>query len=440
MIQLCRHLEALENKELDKNLVINLPPGHGKTVISHIFFPAWVWARRPTASFIYCSYNKEILDEPSVRRGDFIASKWYQDRWGETASPKEGNFNKFTIKNNSGGICWAVPIKGAITGKHVDYVFIDDPIKPKDVEAKELLTIEQIYSKTIPTRIAKKKGKIVLIMQRLSEADLAAFLLRSSNFEHLCFPAEYMPGKFTRNSLGIYDFRTEEGQILWPEVYPKEKLQQYKMELGAFDYAAQYQQTPVPADGSVFKQEWFNNFWTTLPEQMQMIQSWDTTLSSSVTSDYVVGQVWGKYEGKYYLLDQIRAKMDFDSTKTAIKTLSAKWPKTYTKYIEMKASGPSVISSLQKEVPGLVGVNVTSKDGNKEQRAIAVTGLFQSGCVLMPDPSKNPWVNDYITELCSFPRGRHDDQVDATSQALFKLYRRSVDGLIEGLKKKLSWS
>jgi len=53
-------------------------------------------------------------------------------------------------------------------------------------------------------------------------------------------------------------------------------------------------------------------------------------------------------------------------------------------------------------------------------RAAAVSALIEAGNVFLPHPQFAPWVNDFIEECASFPNGRHDDQVDAMTQALLR--------------------
>jgi predicted phage terminase large subunit-like protein len=432
-VQLIRHLEALETKELTKDLNVNIPPGHGKSVIAHVFFPAWVWIRRPSACFIYTSYNAAALEELSVRRGDLIASNWFQSNWGDTCSPKEGNWNKFTIKNNTGGIVWAVPIKGAITGKHVDYVFIDDPIKPKDVDAKELQTVENVYSKTIPTRVAKKKGRIVCIMQRLREGDLSDFLVRTSDFESLIFPAEYVPGKHTSNILGVYDTRTEANEPLWPEYYPEEELKRQKARLGPVDYSAQFQQSPIPAEGNLFKIDWICRY-DHLPEKGNMIITVDTAFGLSGTGDYTVAQVWMKSGADFYLVDQVRKKLDFPQAVDALLKLHHKWPKALPIYVEMNSNGPAIVDTLKKlGVSGIKGEKTPHT--NKYSRANSVTPLWEAGNVWLPKQEQAPWVIDFIEEITAFDNGVHDDQVDAMSMALNKLHKRNIAAMADTLSK-----
>src|SRR5262249_39015160 len=83
--------------------------------------------------------------------------------------------------------------------------------------------------------------------------------------------------------------------------------------------------------------------------------------------------------------------------------------------VEDKANGSAVIDDLKSAVGGLVPVQ---PEGGKEARAAVVQPYAEAGNIYLPDPSIAPWVEDYIAEFQNFPNGAHDDQVDATSQAI----------------------
>jgi phage terminase large subunit-like protein len=86
--------------------------------------------------------------------------------------------------------------------------------------------------------------------------------------------------------------------------------------------------------------------------------------------------------------------------------------------VEDKANGPAVIQLLETRVPGLIAVN---PEGGKIARAHAVSPAFEAGNVHLPDAEIAPWVVEYVDELCAFPNGTHDDDVDSTTQALNRL-------------------
>ena len=120
------------------------------------------------------------------------------------------------------------------------------------------------------------------------------------------------------------------------------------------------------------------------------------------------------------------------ATKEAVRVLSGRWPKTGAKLVEDKANGPAVIQELKHDVGGLIEVQ---PEGGKIARAHAVSPLAEAGNVYLPHPAIAPWVEALIEEAASFPNGRHDDQVDAMTQALNRLRDR---GGVYGLRNSKS--
>jgi hypothetical protein len=82
--------------------------------------------------------------------------------------------------------------------------------------------------------------------------------------------------------------------------------------------------------------------------------------------------------------------------------------------IEDQASGIALIQELQSK--GFYSVFAFKPKGSKVERLYGATPMFESGHVLLPDAAG--WLEAYLHELCAFPRGKHDDQVDSTTQAL----------------------
>ena len=97
----------------------------------------------------------------------------------------------------------------------------------------------------------------------------------------------------------------------------------------------------------------------------EVLISVDAAFKAAADSDYVVMQVWGKRGADFFLLDQVRDRMDFPTTCRALETLSAKWPMATAKLIEDKANGPALIAQLKSKIPGLIAVEPR---GSKEAR------------------------------------------------------------------------
>ena len=106
------------------------------------------------------------------------------------------------------------------------------------------------------------------------------------------------------------------------------------------------------------------------------------------------------------------------------------FPSAHAVLIEDKANGPAIISELQKEIPGVVAVN---PEGGKLARAQATAPLWESGSIELPDPQVfgATWMEDYLHNICAFPKAAHDDDMDATSQALIYMRSRLGGGIVD---------
>jgi predicted phage terminase large subunit-like protein len=444
---ICDHLQAVSEGRL-RNLIINVPPGHAKSLLGAVFWPAWVWIDHPQTRWLFSSYREPLATRDSLKCRKLIESAWYQDRWGDRYQLSDDQNQKSRFENTATGYRVVVPMFSG-TGERGDIVVVDDAHSVDQAESDlERRRAVEWWNGSMATRLNDfSSGHKVVIQQRLHEADLTGDLLTKGGYELLCLPAEFDPELRCSTSIDWTDPRQEAGQLLWPERVTQSNLAELKVALGSYRYAGQYQQRPSPAEGGIFKRIWFR-FWRPAhlhlpPVQVRTpngevvnieavpipaafdttIESWDMAFKDLATSDYVVGQVWGAVGADRFLLDQRRDRMDMPATKEAVKELSSRWPKAETKLIEDKANGPAIIQELRHDVTGLIEV---TPQGGKIARAHAVSPQIESGNVYLPHPAIAPWVEDFISEAAAFPNGRNDDQVDAMTQALNRL--RSING------------
>jgi predicted phage terminase large subunit-like protein len=201
----------------------------------------------------------------------------------------------------------------------------------------------------------------------------------------------------------------------------QEFLEQERCALGDSWFAQEFRCEFIQDGAAIFKEGWVQCYDPdALPGLHTVIQSWDTAQTKSATSDYVVGQVWGRKGADFYLLDQVRGRMDFDEIVQAMHDLSSKWPESIAKIVEAQALGAALSSHLKHQIPGLIPITVK---GAKTLRALNCVPLWQSANVYLPDPadSRHAWVSEYVHELLTFPNAANDDQVDATTLALNQL-------------------
>ncbi len=415
---ICKELEDVTAGKQPKT-IINLPPGGMKSLLTSVFWPAWAWIRQPGLRWIVASFDGRLTLRDANKLLQILQSDWYKARWGDIvilpAKPAAGDF-----VNSAGGFRFSTSVGGKVTGRHCDIMVIDDPIKPLDVTKATLETCIDWWQGTMATRFRDlATARRVIIMQRLAEGDLVGHLLSEGDWHHLRFPM-----RFEAAYKCAEDQREYEGELLWPLHMPEDAVSGLEKVMGGMVVAAQLQQRPVPLGGAVFKSTWFK-YWTVLPARLdQIIFSWDAAFKGTDTSDYVVGQVWGRKGGEYYLMDQTRGRLSFSETLDAFRLLSRKYKQATGKLVEDKANGPAIVDSLKKEISGIVEV---SPEGGKEARANAVSPLLEAGNVYFPDPTMPgyEWVGMHLVpELCSFPMGKNDDQVDAMTQALLYLHKR----------------
>lgn len=508
---ICEHLEAVSRGWIRK-LLINIPPGHAKSLLVAVFWPAWEWTWKPTTQSIFSSYAQELAERDSIRCRDLICQEWYQNsfvtrRWevGPQVfevdatvrkhevwdfNPAQNRVNSF--KNTLSGARQCLSVGSKATGFRGNKVVCDDPLNVKDATSKVIRDDAWYWwSKVMPTRINDPaRDSFVMIMQRVHEEDPSGMILEGGGYEHLCLPTEFegerrcvtyvrKPDGFTLEAPRSFspemlkrieaaepgarvpffaDPREVEGDLLFPALFTPEVVEELKKPLsglGEDGFAGQHQQRPAPAEGAMFKYKWWR-FWRPdgtapagsaprpkrcvpvethpakpLPKIQQVVGSLDAAFKDTDGSDFVVFTVWGVYFAERYLLDLVRGRMDFSKTRSTLagcgnkrcpgcgpcaSCLLRRWAKCRRWLIEDKANGTAVVNSLLTFVPGIIPV---TPEGGKESRASAMQPYVEAGQVFLPEGAE--WVQTYVDEFAAFPRGKHDDQVDSSSQAIIYL-------------------
>lgn len=423
------HLAGVSRNHI-RRLLICIPPRHGKSTLVSILWTCWEWLRNPARRFLFSSYSAELAERHSVACRRVIESQWYQQRWADRFQLTADQNEKNRYENNKSGYRLAIGVGGAATGEGGDILVVDDPHNVRYAESDTVRqTTVDWWTRAMSTRNNDPRtGARVIVMQRVHENDLAGHVLRQGGYETLILPTEY-EGSTHVTGIGWRDPRTQQGELLWKDRFGPAEVEEQKRDLGSYAAAAQLQQRPAPAEGGILKRHWWKLV-REMPRQFdEMIQSWDCAFKETSSSDYVVGQVWGRIGADKYLVDQVRRRMDCPTTIQQIVRLSEKYPKAEAKLIEDKANGPAVIAMLKHQLTGLIAVN---PGGGKEVRAHAVSPQIEAGNVYLLDPEVAAWVAGFIDECAAFPQGANDDQVDAMTQALLRLgSRRDLFGGID---------
>lgn len=288
-------------------------------------------------------------------------------------------------------------------------IIIDDPVKNhEDVLSPDLREKAWVwYQSTLYTRLMPN-GSIIIVNTRWHHDDLAGRILANDPY-----------GKWTVLSYPA----VSGGKALWPAFYDFETLMETKQTIGPYQWAAQYMQDPIIDEGNILKQAWFK-YYSSLPDIKYKVWSIDTAVKTGQENDYSVAQLWGMAENGYYLLHQVRGKWEFPDLQAKLIKFFEEMPANEI-LIEDTVSGQQLVQAFKRfstfpVIPMTPGRNIPRL---KEERLHLAAPLFESGKVYFPE--KTEWVFDLKDELVGFPYKKHDDMVDATTMALYRMDKKS---------------
>ena len=371
-----------------------------------------------------------------------MQSPMYRRVFQTRISPIKDTQQEFVT--TAGGYRYATSVGGTLTGRGGNFVVLDDPMKPQDAYSELARNnLKQWYSNTFFTRLDNKADDaIVVVMQRLHVDDIVAFLLDRGGWTHLNLPA--VAETEQRVQLGPKRWHVRKpDEVLHPEREPLSVLEELKRSMASMDFAAQYQQTPVPEGGNFIKRHWFPPYDEPpcpAPGD-RIIVSWDTALSAKEISSYsacVVIQARGE---SAYVLDVFRDRLEYPELKRKVIEFHRRWrsyTNDYALLIEKMGSGMSLIQDLNRE--NIHAVAILPKE-EKVIRMNAQTARIEAGSVLLP--RRASWLDDFFQEVLAFPASRYTDQIDAFSQALnyaFNRPRREFATVGYGAEGVCRWS
>lgn len=423
---ICEHLEWLARGEF-YNLLINMPPKFGKSVINSVMFPAWLWIVDPSLRIISASYGQQLSTRDALAHRILISSRWYRDRWGDRYTIQYDQNEKTRFENSQRGIRIATSIGGMLTGETGDLIIVDDPHNvteaSSEVKRQEVLDWWNI---AMPSRSGRAgRAKRLVVMQRVHELDLSGEILKQGNFVHLCLPMEFEPKLAKTSWNGWRDWRTEEGELLWPSRFSTEVIKATLKPpiMSSNAYAGQYQQRPAPAEGNMFKREWWK-YHNIPPESLLVtaddsVWSWDMAFKKLDDTDFVCGLAIVRKKADFYILPhRVHERMGFSGSKQAVKNCNNMY-NVRRILVEDKANGSAIVEELTRDIGRLIAIE---PEGGKEARASSIQGWVEGGNVYLPENA--PWVEEFIQELAVFPNGANDDYVDSLSQAIVNLLEK----------------
>ena len=400
-------------------VVINIPPRIGKTKILEAL-ACWQIGEFSDSQVICTSYSADMAETSLRYIRRVLAEPWYIELYGDLTGPV-AKADVVTIKG--GGNLYAVGSGGTITGKGAGlkrraggFIAVDDPAKPTEalskVEAENVRTWFELTLKS--RRNSDEHCPIIVCAQRLAPDDLCGYILDTypQDCYHIKIPA-----------------LSESGESNFPETYSAANLiasRESEQSNIRFGFWSQMQQEPIAMGGNMIPVEKLHRYDLSTAGGIKWdrrIICVDTALKTKEANDYSVLQLWGRFQNRAFLIDQMRGK--WESPELLTNSL-AFWSK-HTRdpnaprprfVVEEKAAGTGLVQQMRREGVPVEGIE---RNIDKVTRVNEILPFVETGMVSIPRNGDAPWVNALVAELSEFRadgKAKHDDQTDVFTDSL----------------------
>jgi predicted phage terminase large subunit-like protein len=418
---MARALERVANGEA-RRLLIAIPPRHGKSLFASVAFPAWLLGRDPTRKIICASYCDQLSRDFSNRFRDLMWSDAYRALFPDAViAPNGASLSE--VRLTSMGYRLATTVQGPATGKGAHFIIVDDPFKAVEAASDSVRNgVYDWFKGSLMTRFDNPaEGAVVVVMQRLHQDDLIGRLRDEGGWEYLA-----MPGEFFEKT--VYDLGDGEnwicnpGDLLYPDRFNRNALDQLQFDLGEGPYNAQILQRPSPPGGALIKLKHFQRYETLPPYFEAIVQSWDPAVVDTETAAFSVCTTWGILGRKLYLIDVLRKRLEFHKIEPAIVHMKEKYNAGCV-VLETAGVGRAIGIALNKRADASRWLCPYDPALGKVERAIAQTPKIERKRVYLPVSA--PWLETFEAEVASFPMSKYCDQVDSMVQFLYLLDHRN---------------
>jgi len=451
-------LQAVADGQLSR-LIVTCPPRLGKSLLVSKLFPAYFLQRYPHLFAAIASYSAELAYAHSREARHFCRVT------GHLLARDSAAVGNWLTRQRGG--CIAAGVDGPFTGKGYSLGIIDDPYKgPGDAASpamrqKLIDWLRSVWlTRAEPASVLGPDGSTqpnlsaqVVVLTRWDHQDVIGWLYEQELGEApqqwtvLDLPAiaedPAERPKLPPTCTLIPDWR-QPGEALCPERFPLPELIKIRARLGAYWWAALYQQRPSPASGSIFLRQWIRPPFPRPDDRQRQYSllalSCDLSFKGEAESDYCgfclagllappartaiprsgepdgapppvaleIEVLWAARH-RFGLPEVIRFLLG------CLQALEQQGLRPNAVLIEDAANGPAVLQTLRRRVPGMVPITAR---GSKETRAHAVAPLVEAGQIRFHHRAQ-----PLVEEAIRFPKGSKD-LVDAFCHAALWLEGR----------------
>lgn len=411
---------VVAKKPREKDIIINVPPRSSKSMIVTVIWPVWSWTIDPTLKFLTCSYSDTIATILARQSKDLINTNWFQRLYGTKVKLRGDLQGAGHYGNTATGFRYSFGADGTVTGIGGDFLVGDDLQNPKlaNSEVERANTIER-WNGTISNRLNQLEiGGRILVMQRLHLDDIAGHLLNPKtgipeNINHICIPAEYDENLIKPPELRQY---YHDKKYFWKTRF-SERVLAAERKKGELYFAGQFQQTPIPLEGNLFKRSWFEII---DPEMISRNETespihffLDTAYTDKDDENDPTGIMACFRKGNdLYILNYAEVYMNFPNLCKFVPQYAVLngYSSSSGIYIEPKANGMPVVERLAEATSlNVIKIEIEGRMPDKVSKAASMSPIAHAGKIKLV---RGPWNDYFLSTLCGFPKAQHDEVID----------------------------
>lgn len=399
-------------------LMLNLPPGHMKSMLVSIIYVAWCLGRDPSKRFICISYGDDLAHYLSSRTRDLMQSAIYRKIFPGTKLLKKA---EDFLRTTKGGYRYATAVGSDIVGLRADQIILDDPLRPDDASSGiEKERVRTWIQNSVLTRFKRPTdGIMIAVGHRVSTDDAFSMLEESGFWFTIKLPLVAETTECFETEDGSILMERQPGEILNPGWMSRKDIERLQSELAPYVYASQYQQRPLYGSSGMCSVERFKRY-RELPRFEAIIHSWDIAVTTngkfSVCTKFGLAKV-PLLGDVLFLIGVVRIRVEGPDVREAILGHD-RLDKPDLIILDSGGAGLPILQGFQRQglrhIYGAGDIPDNPQSKPKIQRFTAALNYIYDGKIQFPESA--PYMEKFLGEFGEFPDGRFNDQVDSVTQ------------------------
>ncbi len=423
--------EAGKQFEKTKRLHIEAPREHAKTTCVSVKYPLWrigldqnirvVVISRTGA--LAASINREV-------RRNIENNPRYHQVFPEVTPDSPWGDEQFQVKRSrimKDPTFYGTGLEGSVTGIRGDLLILDDPFDLNEVRTKAQRDKVQKWIDSVTISVLPPDGEMVCIGTRWHEEDYWGTLLEKNvdkGGDWVCKVYQ---------AIENYEDPVNKWQVLWPERWNATALDKRRRDVGSLMFKSLYQNNPAGLEGALFNKDWLayydaQSLALINTEHFDFIMAVDPAISEDPKANRtsIATIACDRRTSNIYILDFWVDRVDFPTQVKKIMEYAKRRQIPgipFMRLIQIRKIGvestayqKALYSSLYEK--GLPIVEVKHSRRSKLERMLGLQPHFENGRIMLPKGFKPNWIDRFMEEYTSYPRGRYDDMLDSLEIAV----------------------